>query len=66
MIIPMEIILENAEFEHTKNCVLDKWENDFANLFSGNNIASVFDDFLNDTCNLTNWMGIKMNRAGYT
>lgn len=50
MKLPMEIILENGELEHKNNCVLNNWKNDFANLFSGNNIPSVFDDgFLNYT-----------------
>lgn len=45
MKIPMEITLENGELEHKKNGILDNWENDFANLFSGNNITSVLMTF---------------------
>lgn len=66
MKIPMEIILENGELEHKMNCVLQNWENDFANLFSVSNIPSMFDDFLNYPCILKNGLEMEINRAGFT
>lgn len=41
--IPMEMMLENGDLEHKVDVVLNKWENDFEALLSGNNNPGGFD-----------------------
>ena len=56
-IIPTEVIINDDLVETRKEFVLKKWEQDFADLFSGNQISSNFDDdFLREACVLKNEM----------
>lgn len=58
--IPMEVVLSNDTIESRKEFVLKKWEQDLADLFSGNHIPSIFDDIIfKEACDLKVGVGEK-------
>lgn len=63
----MEVVLSTNSLEIRKEFVLKKWEQDFADLFSGNHIPANFDDnFLREACELKDDLERHMNQYGYS
>lgn len=62
----MEVVLSNDTLETRKQFVLKKWEQDFADLFSGNHIPSNFDDIFREACDLKDELERNINQDGYS